>query len=192
MNLEVIDNFYADDICKTLEEKLLVNTFPWGYLSQSIESTNQLVDFMFCHSFFQEVDDVHNQMAKESGEDERDYMISPCFDVIEPTIQPIMKQFGFGQYSLLRIKANLDTVQNEPMIHATHTDYPIKTYEDIPYTTAIFHVNDNNGVTVVGGEKIPQVANRLIVFDGSTEHYGITQTDVCARVLVNYNFRGEL
>lgn len=192
MNLEVIDNFFDDGVSKTLEEKLLINTFPWGYLPRSIESTNSLTDFMFVHCFIQDVDDIHKQMLVDAGEEDRDFMVSPCFNIIEPTIKPIMEYFDLEEFSLLRIKANLDTVQNEPMIHATHTDYPIKTYEGIPYTTAIFHVNDNNGVTVVGGEKIPQVANRLIVFDGSTEHYGITQTDVCARVLVNYNFRGEL
>ena len=187
--LEVIDNFYADDICKTLEEKLLVNTFPWGYLPQSIVSTNQLADFMFVHCFIQDVDDIHKQMLVNVGEEDRDFMASPCFDIIEPTIKPIMEYFDFGQHSLLRIKANLDTAQNEPMIHATHTDYPIKTYEGESYITAILHVNDNNGVTVVDGQRIDQEANRLIVFDGHKEHYGITQTDVRARLVVNYNFK---
>ena len=209
--LEVIDDFFKESICKTLEERLLINTFPWGYLSQSIPTPMQWPthmlgpepagqkwpseipkdDFMFTHNFFQEVDDLHNQMAKESGKDERDYMVSPAFNIIEPTIKPILDYFNFNKHSLLRIKANLDTVQNKPMIHCGHTDYPIYTYEGKPYTTAVFHVNDNNGITVVGGEKIEQMANRLIIFDGSTEHYGITQTDVSARLLINYNFMGK-
>ena len=191
MNLEVIDNFFDDGVCKTLEENLLVNTFPWGYLPQSIETTNQLTDFMFVHCFIQDVDDIHKQMLVDAGEEDRDFMASPCFNIIEPTIKPIVEYFDFGQHSLLRIKANLDTAQNEPMIHATHTDYPIKTYEGIPYTTAILQVNDNNGVTVVDGQRIDQEANRLIVFEGHKEHYGITQTDVSARLVVNYNFMGK-
>lgn len=192
MNLEVIDNFFDDGVCKTLEENLLVNTFPWGYLPQSIESINSLTDFMFVHCFIQDVDDIHKQMLVDAGEEDRDFMASPCFNIIEPTIKPIMEYFDFEQHSLLRIKANLDTAQNEPMIHATHTDYPIKTYEGISYTTAILHVNGNNGVTVVDGQRIDQEANRLIVFDGHKEHYGITQTDVRARLVINYNFRGKL
>jgi hypothetical protein len=210
--MKVIDDFLKHDLCKSLEEDLLRHTFPWGYLSQSIPTPMQYPthlygpepdgpkwpseipneDFMFCHTFFQEVDDLHNQMAKEAGEEERDYMIAPTFQIIEPTIQPILDFFGMEQHSLLRIKANLDTLQKSSMTHCGHTDYPVYTYEGTPYTTAVFHVNDNNGITVVGEEKIEQVANRLIIFDGSTSHYGITQTDVSARLLINYNFRGKL
>jgi hypothetical protein len=209
----VLDNFFDEGVCKTLEERLLINTFPWGYLSQSIPTPMQHSgyrrhgwppagidwpaeipkdDFMFIHNFFQEVDDLHKQMIKESNEEERDYMVSPCFDIIEPTILPIMEYFDFDKHSLLRIKANLDTVQNESITHCSHTDYPIYTHEDSPYTTAVFHVNDNNGATVVNGERIEQKSNRLIVFNGSSEHYGITQTDVNARLVVNYNFKAEL
>ena len=195
MNLEVIDNFFDDGVCKTLEENLLLNTFPWGYLPKSIETglaTNQLIDFMFVHNFIQDVDDIHKQMLADAGEEDRDFMVSPCFNIIEPTIKPIMEYFDLEEFSLLRIKANLDTVQKEPMIHATHTDYPIKTYEGESYITAILHVNDNNGYTVVGEENIDQKQNRLIVFDGSSKHYGVTQTDTEARLVVNYNFKGEL
>jgi len=212
MYLEIIDDFYSADICQTLAEKLLINTFPWGFLSQSIPTPLQWPtemlgpepadhrwpseipngDFMFIHNFFQEVDDLHNQMIKESNEEERDYMVSPCFNIIEPTIPPILEHFGFKQLSLLRVKANLDTIQNQPMKHVPHTDYPIYTYEGKSYFTAVLQVNDNNGATVVNGEKIDQEANRLLVFDGSSEHYGITQTDVSARLVVNYNFMGDL
>ena len=116
--LEVIDDFFKESICKTLEERLLINTFPWGYLSQSIPTPMQWPthmlgpepagqkwpseipkdDFMFTHHFFQEVDDLHNQMAKESGKDERDYMVSPAFNIIEPTIKPIMDYFNFNKF----------------------------------------------------------------------------------------------
>jgi hypothetical protein len=210
--MQVLDNFFDENVCKTLEEKLLVHTFPWGFLSQSIPTPMQWPtqmlgpepagqrwpseipkdDFMFIHNFFQEVDDLHNQMAKESNEEERDYMVSTCFDIIEPTIMPIMEYFSFDKHSLLRIKANLDTVQNEPMIHCGHTDYPIYTYEGYSYTTAVLHVNANNGATVINGERVEQKSNRLIIFNGSSEHYGITQTDVNARLVVNYNFKAKL
>ena len=195
MNLEVIDNFFDDGVCKTLEENLLLNTFPWGYLPKSIETglaTNQLIDFMFVHNFIQDVDDIHKQMLADAGEEDRDFMVSPCFNIIEPTIKPIMEYFDLEEFSLLRIKVNLDTNQFLPRPHAAHTDYPIKTYEGESYITAILHVNDNNGYTVVGEENIDQKQNRLIVFDGSSKHYGVTQTDTEARLVVNYNFKGEL
>ena len=97
----VVDDFLDIEVCKTLEEKLLNNTFPWGYLSQSIETglaSNKLVDFMFVHNFIQDVDDIHKQMLVDAGEEDRDFMVSPCFNIIEPTIKPIMEYFDLEEF----------------------------------------------------------------------------------------------
>jgi len=188
--LEVIDNFLDIEVCKTLESKMLSNTFPWMYLPQSIPGDN-LYDFFFVHTFLEFIDNLHKRMLEESGEEDRDYMVSTCFNIIEPIVKGIVEHFNFDKEAILRVKANLDTVQNEHMVHATHTDLPLKTLGGEPYLTLVYHVNNNNGATVVNDEKIEQKENRLIVFDGSFEHYGITQTDIAARLVVNFDFRRE-
>lgn len=89
---------------------------------------------------------------------------------------------------LMRIKANLYVNQGKNITHRKHTDYP--NIND--YTTCVYNLTTTNGGTVfyLPDEEyhIPSVQNSLVVFDGTIEHSGVTQSDKDYRVLINFDY----
>ena len=89
---------------------------------------------------------------------------------------------------LRRMKANMYTNQGKRIKYNAHVDHPSKN----AFWTAVYHVNDCNGMTVLHDEEkdiyreIPQKENQLIAFDGRIKHYGITQDDTALRIVVNF------
>ena len=84
--------------------------------------------------------------------------------------------------SLIRIKANLYTRTNTIEHHADHTDLPFE------HKTALFYLNNNNGLTVLeDGTKVESVENRLLLFDGSKKHHSTSSTD-SVRININFNY----
>ena len=74
------------------------------------------------------------------------------------------------------------TRKHEAVISNFHQDL-----EEI-HTVALYNINSNNGVTVFKtGEKLPSVANQMIIFDGKLDHAVIPQTDTKLRVNINLN-----
>ena len=117
-------------------------------------------------------------------------------EFIEPTLWAIKNTLGFSD--AVKIKAGMYTNQGIVNKTGVHTDFPEYTKKGMGvYTTMVYHVNDNNGSTVVETEstgglmyraEITQKANQMIAFDGSKEHYGTTHTNSKVRLVLNYNF----
>ena len=93
-----------------------------------------------------------------------------------------------GVNKLWRCKMNLTLRTREPSVfYPFHTDF---TTLPLPFTTVVFYLNTNNGYTLFeDGTKVDSVANRMVVFDGTTKHTGSTHTDGDRfRFVLNINF----
>tara|TARA_R100000951_G_C2557106_1_gene154358 strand:- start:110 stop:589 length:480 start_codon:yes stop_codon:yes gene_type:complete len=88
----------------------------------------------------------------------------------------------FKYKSLLRIKGNLYVGQKEKIKHEDHTDY------DFKHKGCIFYINNNNGETYFGKEKVLPVANRIVFFDPSTKHSSSSCNDSDIRITINFNY----
>ena len=55
-------------------------------------------------------------------------------------------------------------------------------------TTAILYLNTNDGYTLFeDGRQVARVANRLVLFDASLRHTGVSCTDAPERLVLNLN-----
>ena len=67
--------------------------------------------------------------------------------------------------------------------HGMHVDY------DYPHKAAILSINTCDGYTKLeDGTKIDSVANRMLIFDGSTLHTSTNTTDQTVRININFNY----
>ena len=84
--------------------------------------------------------------------------------------------------SLIRVKGNLYVGTKEKIKHADHTDY------DFKHKGCLLYINDNNGETHFGKEKVLPVANRIVFFDPSTKHSSSSCNDSNIRITINFNY----
>jgi len=159
-NIEVHDNFLPETEFKELQKIMLTNEFPWFYddyvvdTDDSDNSVSQFVHPIFMYGGWCNMGYKH---------------LIPILDQINPS-------------KLIRIKANLNLMRDNPTPYQFHVDYTTK-----GFMTAIFYINTNDGATLFrDGTEIKSVANRLIIFPGHIEHTGRTCTDKKRRVLINF------
>jgi len=108
---------------------------------------------------------------------------SPFFDYFVPLFTKMKIN------ALINARLNLVTNTYGNGYNAKHID---KYSHNLDHKIAIFHFTTNNGMTVLCSEdkeeKIETVENRLIKFNGDTEHYSVHQTDANRRVILNINY----
>ena len=86
-------------------------------------------------------------------------------------------------FRLVRIKVNLYPRTHELRVHDWHWDY------DFPHGAAVMNLFDCDGYTEMeDGYKHQSKANRMIVFDGSTQHRSTTCTNATSRMTLAINF----
>lgn len=191
--MQVLQDFLDADLHKKLENLFLDPLFDWHYTSPTAtlfdelgNDTGEPMDdnFMFAHTFYHVMEDGFT-------------IISPYMqEFIEPTLWVIKNTLGYSE--TVKIKAGMYTNQGIVNKTGVHTDFPEHSKKGMGvYTTMVYHVNDNNGSTVVENDStgglmyygtVPQKANQMVVFDGSKEHYGTTHTNSKVRLVLNYNF----
>ena len=77
-----------------------------------------------------------------------------------------------------------------PQMSKREPEFTVHDVED--YITCVYQVNKNNGMTVFDDpdkgiyQEVPSEGNQLIIFSGNILHYGVTQTDEKARVVINF------
>lgn len=162
--VEIIDNFLDKKQFDYIHEVMTSDWFAWFYNDHiTFDGGGEKFKknhFQFTHAFYSRLQ-KSNQYA-----------------VIEPIVNKI------DCIGLARIKANLGTRTEEHVEHGYHVDY-----DNPNLTTAIYYVNTNNGYTQFkDGHKIESVANRYIEFNSQELHQGVSQTDVKARIAINFNF----
>ena len=198
MKLQVIENYLDKKLHEKIQELFLTNRFDWYFISPTAtyfdedgHNTGIPLDdiFIFVHCFVQE-------FGGELGSTDKPAVpqttISPYFEeYMKPVLFKMQQTFAFPEpIGVLRIKANMYTNTGKSEATGPHTDFPSLTEPDT-YVTMVYHVNGNNGATVVGDRVIPSKANQLIAFDGTCEHYGMTQTDEKVRIVINFNINNE-
>jgi hypothetical protein len=165
MSIKVIDNFLNYEDYLLIYNELSSGDFPWFFgtvvLDDATKKIDDLYNFQFSHLFY-------SNYAPQSNK----------IDVLFPLIEKI------NPLSILRIKANLNTVTQNNIEHGFHCDYTKKTIK-----TAIYYLNTSDGYTLFeNGQKINSVANRFVEFDAPTPHTGSTPTDTSGRIVINLNY----
>ena len=195
MKLQVIENYLDKKLHEKIQGLFLANDFAWYYVSPTAtyfdedgQDTGVPKDdnFMFVHCFLQEFGGEGSTEVPEVPQT----VISPHMDeYMKPVLFQMQQTFAFpNPIGVLRIKANMYTRTGKSEAIGVHTDFPGLTIPDT-YVTMVYQVNGNNGATVVGDRVIPSKANQLVAFDGTSEHYGITQTDEKVRIVINFNIK---
>ena len=161
--MKIIDNFLSEKYFKTIQDHMMGFLFPW----------------MWCDGINDPGDggwQLCNAMYDRDGVGIQDEF----FGVVEPMLHEMDKHVSVKE--LLRIKANLNPKTIEHQHGGFHVDYN-------DATTGIFYINTNNGWTnFKNGAKVESVENRMVIFDSSLEHEGVTCTDEDRRVLINFNY----
>ena len=91
---------------------------------------------------------------------------------------------------LIKMKLNLYPNEGKQVQHGIHKDiYSAHMGDEVldrTTLTSVFNFHTCNGYTCIGKEKIPSVANQIVIFN-QTEHYGVTQSDISRRIVFNMN-----
>lgn len=168
INYQIIDNFLSTEELALIQNTMLGSKFSWFYnnfVDYDPEHSSGYVDYQHNFQF------VHRFYGSYSPQSEYMYILDPVLKKLNPA-------------SIVRIKANLSTCSSTRIDHNYHVDR-----NDVACTTAIFYVNDNDGLTVFeDGTEIASVANRLLIFDSQLMHKGTTCTDQKIRCLINFNY----
>jgi hypothetical protein len=161
--IKIIDNYLETNKFEYIESILMGSDFPWFYQS-TVSKVDDNKEFYFNHTlYFNSVVTSH-------------------------LFQSIMTEFleRLNPKQLLRSKVNCFLRSKEHFKFGKHIDTVDK------HNVALWYANTNNGKTVIienGKEEIiDNIKNRMVIFDGSLEHYPISQTDTKTRVNLNINY----
>jgi len=159
---EIKDNYLSVEehlILKTIMES---DTFPWYYNHYKVfkvNSNKKLFEYQLVHIFYLE-NKVNSDFFSE--------------------LNPIIKKLK--PLSLVRIKANLNPIAHNLIEFSEHQDQGFKC------KAAIYYLNDNDGYTMIGKNKVESKANRMVLFDADKKHYGTNSTNCNNRMLINFNY----
>jgi len=156
---KVIDNYLNNDDYLRLKTIMESNDFPWFYIDRRVSTDEGLFKSQFSHHFY-----IHNNVNSEYFT-----YLKPILDKLEPL-------------SLIRIKANLNPPSEKLVECAYHTDQNFKC------KAAIYYVNDNDGYTIIGKEKILSKKNRIVLFNAYQKHLGTNSTNCNNRMVINFNY----
>lgn len=172
MNYKVIDNFLIEPLFQNILQYFTHSNMPW-YFKDSVvygddKEKNDKNAYQFTNTLY------NFDLPSSQG--------------IEP-IRPLLNELQI--FSLIRVKANLNTVREKSYISAMHHDNADFSSNNLRYTVGIYHLTDNNGRTElkIGKDivKIESKANIMILLSGDTLHRGCSSTDN-TRLLLNLNF----
>ena len=156
---KIEDNYI--DAEKSLSLRLMMESdiFPWFFLQGKVTKKDELFDYQFVHIFYKNYS-INSDYFKH---------LNPLIDKLKPL-------------SLIRIKANLNPISNKLIEFGKHKD------QDFKSKGAIYYLNDNNGYTMIGKNKVESKANRMLLFDANEEHYGTNSTNCNNRMVINFNY----
>jgi len=159
--IQITDNFIPFVFLDDLLQTCLGDNFGWFWCDVVKEPADPARNKQFVHTFF-------------AGDVNSNYF---------PLLTPILEALKID--TLLKAKVNLTPKADQIWEHGFHTDL-----KEPGVLTAIYYLNTNNGYTAFrDGSRVESVANRVVVFDGLTEHTGTTCTDADPRLVLNINFR---
>ena len=156
---KVIDNYLELDEHLILKTIMEADTFPWFYNGEKVIGDKTLFHYQFVHIFY-----INNNEN------------SNFFKHLNQLINKLKPE------SLVRIKANLNPVSHELIEYNTHQD------QTFDCKAAIYYLNDNDGYTMIGKEKVESKKNRIVLFKANEDHYGTNSTNCKNRMVINFNY----
>jgi len=167
--INIQDNFLAQDEFTNLRVAITTEYFPWYFSPCKVEGEDQSTSpGQFFHLIYK--DNI------------------PRSEFFGSHFLPIISTLDISILS--RIKLNLNPRLQEPFYSDFHVDMRALAEDVAPkLTTSIFYIGTNNGYTEFeGGTKVKSVANRLVSFPLNIKHRGVTQTDEQRRMVINFNY----
>jgi len=164
--MEVYDDFLSEYQFKKFDAQILNNSyFPWYYSNGVVEENDGR--YQFTHVVFDVL---------------RGGTTSDFFPIFESILEKLNVK------KLHRVKLNLNPSTFFHRGGGWHVDYAAD--DPFPHTkTAVFYLNTNNGWTSFKkGGRVKSKSNRIVIFDSSLKHQGVTCTDNNRRVIVNFNY----
>ena len=167
IQMKIQDNFLPQEQYETIRDTMMAADFHWFYNSSVIDGVDNDNDIsdrgQLVHCFYKE---------------NEEYAASTHF----PLLVPLMDMLGIN--TIFRIKANLQLRTESIEKTGWHDD------GYVPCTTSIYYINSNDGMTEFeDGSLVDSVANRMVSFNGRTQHRGSTHTNTKTRVLINFNYQ---
>ena len=172
--IKVLKNFLPNIYYNKLNDIVNGDNFQWFFNESNLDTKKppfKKGKFYFTHNIF----------------DENIGQMSDYYNIFEPILYFIDSKIKVNK--LLRVKLNLYTNQNKKIYQGEHCD--ILDTNNKPLTnsyTGILNFTTCNGYTVVEGEKIPSIENRMILHDPSKQHYGTTTSNAKRRIIANFNY----
>lgn len=158
----MIDNFLPESDFFVLSETMLSSNFPWFFQSKV---ANQDENYDATHCLFTHI--LHSNHSSRSD----------FFGIFVPILDRLKPR------ALIRVKVNLYPQTEKRVLHGWHVD------NSFEHRGGLFHLNTNNGVTVLeDGTELESVANRMVLFDSARKHRSTTCTDKKVRANININF----
>ncbi len=157
----IIDSFLDQDYFDHLKNCVFSTQFPWVFC-QEVANLGEMNDehFFFTHRLFDRFEPLSSFMK------ELDYLFVHHLEV----------------KSLIRARINLYTNIGKLLEHDYHQDFKY------PHKTAVLYFNTCDGYTGFRDSKVESVENRVVLFDGSNEHYSTTCTDQKVRVVLSVSY----
>ncbi len=178
--IKVVNDFLPQPIFQHLLSVVESENFNWKWQNHSTPGDNK---FKFGKIIF-----THPSL---SGKEFKDDELMPLF---EPFVELQKEHQSYRTQHLLKMKLNLYPNEGKQVQHGIHKDIVDNNLPndvvDSLVTTSVFNFHTSNGYTCRGKEKVPSVANQIVVFK-QTEHYGVTQSDTPRRIVLNMNVKND-
>ena len=156
---KITDNYLSEEDNLILKTIMESNEFPWFFVNKKVSTDEGLFKSQFEHLFY-----INNNIN------------SNFFNYVKPLLDKLKPK------ALIRIKANLNPPSEKIVESAYHKDQEFKC------KVAIYYVNDNDGYTLIGKEKILSKKNRMVFFNSDVKHLGTNSTNCNNRMVINFNY----
>ena len=156
---KITDNYLSEEDNLILKTIMESNEFPWFFVNKKVSTDEGLFKSQFEHLFY-----INNNIN------------SNFFNYVKPLLDKLKPK------ALIRIKANLNPPSKKIVESAYHKDQEFKC------KVAVYYVNDNDGYTLIGKEKILSKKNRIVFFNSDVKHLGTNSTNCNNRMVINFNY----
>ncbi len=168
----------------------------WNFNARNLQDDNKSSggeQFKFGRTLF-----VHSNLTW-AGKEIYDKELMPLFGVFKSFIEKYM-QDKCKPSKMIRMKLNLYPNQGTNVKHGVHNDIQINDRPRPDIVTSVFNFNTCNGSTIFYEKdedgnfsdkskkvEVPSIENSIVIFNNTHPHYGITQSDTPARIVLNTN-----
>ena len=160
--MKITDDTLDKEYFSMLQGVVMGHNFPWEYQARVANPwENTSAHFYFVHRLYER--------------------FSPVSSFMEPLDDYLVKVLNVK--SIIRARVLLYPNQGKFIEHDPHVDF------DYSHNAALLYFNDNDGYTKMeDGTKVESVANRNVIFDGSTSHNSTNCTTEKARFVLAVNY----